>query len=136
MYFITNLPESDVYDAVMTAVCKLSKRSAYIPTYTSTTATDTSNLFFLNIVRYYGLPQVIISDRDPKFTATFWQSLMKRMDIMLAITTAHRAQVDGQTERQNRTLEDSLRRLISFHGNDWRKYLPLIRYAHVMLQIL
>jgi len=133
MDFITNLPESDGYDAIMTVVCKLSKRPAYIPTYTSATATDTANLFFLNIVRYYGLPRVIISDRDPKFTATFWQSLMKRMDIKLAMTTAHRAQADGQTERQNRTLEDSLRCLISYHGNDWNKYLPLIEYAHATL---
>jgi len=133
MDFITNLPESDGYDSIMTVVCKLSKRPAYISTHTNATATDTANLFFLNIVRYNGLPRVIISDRDPKFTATFWQSLMKRMDIKLAMTTAYRAQAGEQTERQNWTLEDSLRCLISYHGNDWNKYLPLIEYAHATL---
>nr|CCA16047.1 hypothetical protein HCAG_09237 [Albugo laibachii Nc14] len=49
------------------------------------------------------------------------------------MTTAHRAQADGQTERQNRTLEDSLRCFTSYHGKDWNKYLPFIEYAHATL---
>jgi len=55
------------------------------------------------------------------------------MDIKLAMTTAHRVQADGQTELQNRALEDSLRCLISYHGNNWNKFLPLIEYAHATL---
>ncbi|GMF43881.1 unnamed protein product [Phytophthora fragariaefolia] len=49
------------------------------------------------------------------------------------MTTAHRAQADEQTERQNRTLEDSLRCSISYHGNDWNEHLPMIEYAHATL---
>ncbi|KAE9226747.1 hypothetical protein PF004_g11554 [Phytophthora fragariae] len=55
------------------------------------------------------------------------------MKIKTAMTTAHRAQADGQTERQNRTLEDSLRCSISYHGNDWNEHLPMVEYAHATL---
>jgi len=135
MDFITNLPESDRCDAIMTVVCKLSKRSAYILTYINATATDTTtvNLFFVNIDRYCSLPRIIISNCNPKITTTFWQSFLKTMGIKLAMTTAHRAQADGQKGRQNRTLEDSLRCLLSYNGNDWSKYLPLIEYAQATL---
>jgi len=75
MEFITNIP--DDYGTVMAAVRKLSKLPAYILTYISVKITYTADLFFLNIIKYYSLPRIIISDRDPKFTATIWQSLMK-----------------------------------------------------------
>ncbi|KAG2783464.1 hypothetical protein Pcac1_g6728 [Phytophthora cactorum] len=49
------------------------------------------------------------------------------------MTTTHRAQSDGQIERQNRTLEDSLRCSISYNGNDWNDHLSTIEYAHATL---
>lgn len=131
--FITHLPVSDGFDAIMVVVDKLSKRPVYIPTHTTATAEDTAKLFFNNVIRYYGIPSTIISDRDPKFTSKFWSALTSLMKIKTAMTTAHRAQADGQTERQNRTLEDSLRCSISYHGNDWNEYLPMIEYAHATL---
>lgn len=131
--FITHLPVSDGFDAIMVVVDKLSKRPVYIPTHTTATAEDTAKLFFNNVIRYYGIPATIISDRDPKFTSKFWTALTSLMKIKTAMTTAHRAQADGQTERQNRTLEDSLRCSISYHGNDWNEHLPMIEYAHATL---
>uniref|UniRef100_H3GRH5 Reverse transcriptase n=1 Tax=Phytophthora ramorum TaxID=164328 RepID=H3GRH5_PHYRM len=94
---------------------------------------DTAKLFFNNVIRYYGIPSTITSDRDTKFTSRFWTVLVNLMKIKAAITTAHRAQADGQTERQNRTLEESLRCSISYHGNDWNEHLPMIEYAHATL---
>ena len=43
------------------------------------------------------------------------------------------AQTDGQTERQNRTLEDSLRCMISYIGDDWAAHLGTIEFAHMNL---
>ncbi|GMF56054.1 unnamed protein product [Phytophthora fragariaefolia] len=131
--FITHLPVSDGFDAIMVFVDKLSKRLVNIPTHTTATPEDTAKLFFNNVIRYYGIPSTIISDRDPKFTTKFWTALTSLMKIKTAMTMAHRAQADGQTERQNRTLEDSLRCSISYHGNDWNEHLPLIEYAHATL---
>ncbi|KAL4110596.1 hypothetical protein PRIC1_002287 [Phytophthora ramorum] len=131
--FITHLPVSDGFDAIMVVVDKLSKRPVNIPTHTMATAEDTAKLFFNNVIRYYGIPSTIISDRDPKVTSRFWTALVNLMKIKAAMTSDHRAQADGQTERQNRTLEDSLRCSISYHGNDWNEHLPMIEYAHATL---
>jgi hypothetical protein len=128
--WITGLPVSRGCDAIMTVVDKLSKRSKYIATQTAADAPETAKLFFDHVVRHHGLPLVIISDRDPKFTSNFWQALMSLMGIKQSMTTAGRAQADGATERQNRTLEDSLRCQVSYLGEDWAEHLATIEYAH------
>nr|CCA25681.1 AlNc14C312G10506 [Albugo laibachii Nc14] len=53
------------------------------------------------------------------------------MGVKLIMTTAHRAQPDGQTERQNLVLEDALRYLVSYSGENWAKLLGTVEYAHV-----
>ncbi|KAF0714972.1 Aste57867_3621 [Aphanomyces stellatus] len=106
--WITGLPASKGYDAILVVVDKLSKRPKYIPTKSDVDAPQTAKEFFEHVVRHHGLPSTIISDRDPKFTSTFWRSLMDIMGIRQAMATAGRAQADGATERQNRTLEDAL----------------------------
>jgi hypothetical protein len=58
---------------------------------------------------------------------------MKIMGVKLRMTAAHRAQADGQVKRQNRVLEDSLRRMTSDHGNEWADLLGTIEYAHSTL---
>ncbi|OWZ05570.1 LOW QUALITY PROTEIN: polyprotein [Phytophthora megakarya] len=131
--FIKHLPYSDGFDAITVVVDKLSKCPVYIPTHTTATAEDTTTLFFNNVIRHYGILTTIISDRDPKFTSKFWKALVNMIKIKTTMTTAHRAQADDQTERQNRTLEDSLRCSISYHGNDWNEHLPMIEYAHATL---
>ncbi|KAF1314506.1 Retrotransposon nucleocapsid protein, partial [Globisporangium splendens] len=49
------------------------------------------------------------------------------------MTTSHRAQADGQTERQNLILEDALRCMTSYHGSDWSEKLATTEYAHATL---
>ena len=48
--------------------------SHFIPTTTNVTAPQTAKLVFDNIIRLHGLPSVIISDRDTRFTSNFWKS--------------------------------------------------------------
>ncbi|GMF46067.1 unnamed protein product [Phytophthora fragariaefolia] len=133
MDFITGLPVSGGFDAILVTVDKLTKRAKYAPTYSTADAKDTAKVFFDAVVRHHGLPKVIISDRDSKFISAFWKSLMKLMRIKLSMTTAHRAQADGQTERQNLVLEDALIFIFSYHGDDWVKHLGTIEYAHSTL---
>ncbi|GMF40796.1 unnamed protein product [Phytophthora lilii] len=129
MDFIMGLPASEGFDAIFVAVDKLSKRAKYAPTYSTANAQDTANLFFDAVVKHHGLPKVIISDRDSKFISDLWKSLMKLMVVKLSMTSAHRAQADGQTERQNLVLEDALRCTVSYHGDDWVKHLGTKEYV-------
>uniref|UniRef100_H3G5F1 Integrase catalytic domain-containing protein n=1 Tax=Phytophthora ramorum TaxID=164328 RepID=H3G5F1_PHYRM len=34
-----------------------------------------ARLFLDGVFRYHGLPETIISDRDPRFTSAFWKTL-------------------------------------------------------------
>jgi len=133
MDFITGLPKSGEFDAILTIVDKLSKRAKYTAVRSTDDAPAVARTVFDVVVRHHGLPDVIISDRDSKFTSNFWKSLMKIMGIKLSMTTAHRAQADGQTERQNLVIEDSLRCMVSYQGSDWAEQLGTIEYAHATL---
>ena len=59
--------------------------------------------------RLHGIPKVIISDRDSKFTGNFQKSLFKGLDTTLNFSTSFHPQMDGQAERVNQILEDMLR---------------------------
>src|SRR3954463_12436004 len=130
MDFIVQLPlTKQGHDAILVIVDTFSKMTHFIPTKTNVTAPQTAKLFFNNIFRLHGLPKVIVSDRDPKFTSKFWKTLFKITDIKLAISTAFHPQTDGQTERTNRTLEDMLRAFTNYQQNNWEDNLPYAEFA-------
>ena len=111
MDLITGLPKTKRgHDSLFVIVDKFSKMAHYVPTVKTVTAPDLAKLFMDNIFRLHGPPKTIISDRDPKFTSRFWQALFKMCGTKLTMSTAYHPQTDGQTERQNRTIEESLRR--------------------------
>jgi hypothetical protein len=68
-----------------------------------------ANLFVREIYRLHGLPEVLVSDRDPRFTGIFWQALWRILGTKLRMSAPYHLQTDGQTERANRTLEEILR---------------------------
>ena len=109
MDFIVELPRtSSRHDAIFVVVDKFSKMGHFIPTSTTVTAPVTAQLFFDNIVRLHGVPKVIVSDRDVKFTSHFWTSLFDILGTKLAMSKVYHPQTDGQTEWMNRTLEEML----------------------------
>ena len=90
MDFIVQLPKTKTgHDAILVVVDRLSKRVHFIPTTTNATAPEVAKLFFNQVFRLHGLPQVIMSDRDPKFVSKFWQDLLKQLGTKAAMSTAH-----------------------------------------------
>ena len=80
MDFITHLPVSSNYDGIFTIVDRFSKYVRFIPYSSgSADATQIASLFFKNWVCQFGMPKVIVSDRDTRFTSAFWTHLMKLM---------------------------------------------------------
>jgi hypothetical protein len=98
--------------------------------HTSATAPEVAKLFFSVIFKNYGLPRVIVSDRDAKFTSHFWQALFKQLGTKTAMSTAFHPQTDGQTERLNRTLEEMLRAYVTYKQDQWDEYLPAAEFAY------
>ncbi|GKD85810.1 putative reverse transcriptase domain-containing protein, partial [Tanacetum coccineum] len=64
--------------------------------------------YLKEIVTRHGVPVLIISDRDGRFTSKFWQSFQKALGTQLDMSTAYHPQTDGQSERTIQTLEDML----------------------------
>ena len=95
----------------------------FIPCKTTITAPQTANIVFEYVVRHHGIPSIIISDRDARFTSMFWKSLWKLLGTKLNMSTAYHPQTDGQTERTNRTLEEMLRAYVNYQQSDWDDYL-------------
>lgn len=60
------------------------------------------------MVKWFGVPMDIVSDRDARFTREFWTALFKNMGIELLFSTTNHPQTDGQIERVNALVEDYL----------------------------
>ena len=65
----------------------------------------TSKLFFDGIVRHYRLPDEVLHDRDPRFTADFWTELWKVLGSRAVFSSAYYPQTDGRTEHMHHTIE-------------------------------
>ena len=130
MDFITQLPRTQSgYDAIYVVVDRCTKMCHFIPTRTTIDAEGTAQLFLDNIFRLHGLPDSIVSDRDPRFTGHFMTALCQKMGIHQKLSTAFHPQTDGQTEKMNRTLEEMLRHFVGPDQDDWEKYLSQCEFA-------
>ena len=114
MDFITQLPLSRcsqtgaVSDAILVLVDRYSKLACYIPAQGNWSAIDLANTFHAEFICRFGTPEGIVSDRGSLFTSAYWSELMYQLSSVRRLSTAYHLQTDGQTERQNQTLEHYL----------------------------
>ena len=72
MDFITHIPRTRAgYGSLLVIVDYVTKMMILRPTHSTATAVDTARLFMDAIVRLHGVPRVIVSDRDTRFTSNF-----------------------------------------------------------------
>jgi hypothetical protein len=130
MDLITQLPPSrSGKDAIVVFVCKLTKMVHYVAVTTNVTAPELADIFLREVVRLHGVPESILSDRDPRFTANFWRAFWDQLGTTLTMSSSYHPQSDGQTERANRTLEEMLRAFVNFRQDDWDRHLPMAELA-------
>jgi Integrase zinc binding domain len=128
---ITDLPLSNGHDSVLTITDHdCSKAAIFIPCSKTVDAEGIARLYAQNVFPHYGVPQKVISDRDPRFTAKFMRELCKQLRIDQNISSAYHPQTDGQSERTNQWLEQYLRVYGNFQQNDWASWLPLAQFVH------
>ena len=72
MDFIIGLPKSEGHGSIIVVVDRFSKYATFIAAPKDCTAEETARLFLKNVVKYWGLPKFIISDRDSRFTGKLW----------------------------------------------------------------
>ena len=126
--FIEGLPNSESYSVIMVVVDRLSKYAHFIPISHPYTASKIAQVFLANIFKLHGLPNSIVTDRDPTFTSTFWKELFKLQGTTLKFSSAYHPQTDGQTEIVNKMVEQYLRCFSGDKPKGWVKWLPLAEW--------
>jgi hypothetical protein len=101
----------------------------FVPCTTQVSARQLATLFLDSIFKIHGLPEEIISDRDPRFTSHFWQELCRHLGTRQNLSSPYHPQSDGQTERMNRILEEMLRHFVAPHQQDWDLHLTTCEFA-------
>ena len=130
MDLITALPPTRSGNtAIVVFVDRLSKMAHFVATVTTIGAAGMAKLFLNNVFRLHGMPEELVSDRDPRFTSVFWSELCMLLGTKRSMSTAYHPQTDGQTERMNRVLEDMLRHFCHPDQTDWDEHLACAEFA-------
>ena len=82
----------------------------------------------------FGASDGAVTDRGSVFTSDFWSQVCYSMKVKRRLSTAFHPQTDGQTERQNQTLEHYLRVYCCEQQNDWAELLPVAEFAYMQSQ--
>lgn len=124
---VTGLPKTKRgHDAIQVYVERLCKFKHFAATRSTDGAAELAASFVHTVVRAHGVPESIVSDRDPRFTANFYAELTKLMGVTLRMSTARHPQSDGQSEREIQTLITALRSFCNEHQDDWDDYLDML----------
>ncbi|MBW0593732.1 hypothetical protein O181_133447 [Austropuccinia psidii MF-1] len=96
LYWVTGLVPGgkESFNAFLIVVDSFSKSVRCLPCHKDDTAMDTAPLFWNNIISTCGVPNIIISDRDPKFTSEIWTNLYEILGTKPAFSTDYHLQTD------------------------------------------
>jgi len=134
MDFITDLPPSKsngvVYDSILIFVDRFTKMSHYVPTSATLSAEAFAEVYLHEIVCLHGVPDSIMSDCGPIMVSKYWNSFAHHLSTKISLSTAFHPQTNGQTERQNQTLEQYLRMYCCLEQDDWSSWLPTAEFAY------
>ncbi|KAA3469769.1 DNA/RNA polymerases superfamily protein [Gossypium australe] len=96
-------------DVVLVIIDRLTKSSHFIPVLVDYSLDKLANLYISEIVRLHGVPLLIISDRDMRFTSRFWKNFSPPNRWLVG-------EVDPNSRRHAQ--------------GSWEKYLPFVEFAY------
>ena len=107
------LPVSKVHNSILVVCDRFSKMSHFMVMIEKTTAKELVRLFRDHVWKLYGLPESVISDREPQFAAGLMRELNKMLGTETKLSMAYHPETDRQMERTNQELEQYLRMYIN-----------------------
>lgn len=119
---------SNGYNGILVVVDMLSKYAHFILLVYPYTAKSMARLFVEYIIKLYGPPRSIISDRDRIFISNFWKEFFRLQGTQLSMSSVYHSQIDGQSEVTNRTLEQYLRCYVHQNPRRWEDFIPWAEY--------
>ena len=131
MDLIIDLPPSQGFNAVLTIIDHgCSKAAKFIPCNTTVMGQEVAVLYLQYLVPWFGIPQKIISDRDPRFVSHFTKELCQLLHIQQNVSTAFHPQMDRASERANQWLEQYLWIWTADDQSTWAQFLSLAEFVH------
>ena len=130
MDFIVGFPKLDGMNTIMAVVDRFTKYTVFVAAPTMCTVEVATELLYRNVVKYFGIPSDIVSDRNVQFTGRFWIALFNMMGTRLKFSTANYPQIDGQTKRINAFLEEYLRHYVTEMQRKWLELLDSAQFCY------
>ena len=129
--FVVGLPMQDKCDTICTVVDKATKMCHFIPCSEKISAKQVAQLYWQYVGKLHGIPSVLISDRDVRFTSKFWKELWRLLGTNLRMGSGFHPESSGQVEKFNQLLEQTLRCTVHQLGEtrNWLEVLPVIEFA-------
>ena len=99
MDFIVGLPKTRFHhDSILVLVYRLTQVAYCISGNTTNDAPIVENNFAHEIFRLHGFPDVMMLDRDSKFTSMFCKSFHKALGMKLNMSSTYHLDIDGKTK--------------------------------------
>ena len=136
MDLITDLPpvtleDGTIIDAIMVVVDHgLMKGVVLTPCSKTLTHEGAGDVLLNHVYKCFGLPDSIISDQDPRFTAKSFQELLKLLGVKSKLMIAYHPQSDGTTECFNQEIKAYIGIYCSSNPETWHKSIGTMEFTH------
>lgn len=90
------LPPSIGHNVIMVVVDRFNKYGHFLSLSHPYVAASIDYLFMGNIFKLHGMPQTIVSDKDPIFTSQFWKDMFRISGIELLMSSVYHPQTNGK----------------------------------------
>ena len=93
-------------------------------------ASRIAQVFFNLIITRHGSPNTLLSDRGTNFLSKLMHEIYLIMSVKKLTTSSYHPQCDGQVEKFNHTLTQSLAMYCNTHQTNWDTFLPGILFGY------
>ena len=94
------------------------------------TSTSVARAFCNDWVFAYGPPALVLTDRGQQFASKFFLAVCAILGIQKLFTTAYHPRANGQVERYNRTLLNSLRNFVAENQKNWDDFSSAVTFGY------
>ena len=91
-------PKTDGFGSIMVVVDRFSKYGTFILAIKKCPTQKAARLFLKHVMKYWGVPQSIVNDRDGWFTWRFWTELFRLLGSNLNFSTSVHPKTDRKGE--------------------------------------
>nr|GEY04783.1 Ty3/gypsy retrotransposon protein [Tanacetum cinerariifolium] len=130
MDFIIELPVYKGLSVNFVVVDRFTKYAHFVALPTRFNAPKVADIFIYLVVKFHGIPKIIVSDHDPIFVSHFWKQLFDDSGTKLNHSMTYDPQSDGQAEVVNCGLEQYLRAMVSDRPQQWVRLLLWAKYSY------